>query len=264
MQDYFLARCIQRPEDWLPCNLMVTTRLKNHLVIVNLENSDSGIILFRRILSRTMKTVPAFRRLAQTWGSKSENVCLCCANILSHVSPPLYWKYISSSGVPIWIISHIYITYSFQTAFFKNKASDASPVLVPFLSLYPLQSLLSLHTAALSLGRQWFLVLSIGGGEKTSQSRPEGKRGRRNKGLITPLLSRCEAVVSKHVLVEHVSTVQHSETFFFFISIDGVTVLPLLTSAVALWQYKHLNVFMNTTHHMLDIYTELRHVFVCM
>lgn len=37
MQDYFLARCIQRPEDWLPCNLMVTTRLKNHLVIVNYQ-----------------------------------------------------------------------------------------------------------------------------------------------------------------------------------------------------------------------------------
>lgn len=151
MQDYFLARCIQRPEDWLPCNLMVTTRLKNHLVIVNLENSDSGIILFRRILSRTMKTVPAFRRLAQTWGSKSENVCLCCANILSHVSPPLYWKYISSSGVPIWIISHFYITYSFQTAFLKKQSQRCLTCACSFpLSLSSAVSPLSPHGGALA------------------------------------------------------------------------------------------------------------------
>ena len=48
-----------------------------------------------------------------------------------------------------------------------------SPVFVPLLSLYPLQPLLSLPPTALSLGRQGFLVLSMRGGEKTSQSRPE-------------------------------------------------------------------------------------------
>lgn len=53
-----------------------------------------------------------------------------------------------------------------------------SPVLVPLLSLYALQSLLSLHSAALSLGRQRLLVLSVRGGEKTSQSRPEGRSQR--------------------------------------------------------------------------------------
>lgn len=59
--------------------------------------------------------------------------------------------------------------------FVKEKQS---PVLVPLLSLYALQSLLSLHSAALSLGRQRLLVLSVRGGEKTSQSRPEGRSQR--------------------------------------------------------------------------------------
>lgn len=46
-------------------------------------------------------------------------------------------------------------------------------MLVPLLSLYPLQSLLSFHTAALSLGCQRFLMLTVGGWQKASQSRPE-------------------------------------------------------------------------------------------
>lgn len=113
--------------------------------------SDSGTILFRRILSRTMKTVPAFRRLAQTWGSKSENVCLCCENILSHVSPPLYWKYISSSGVPIWIISHFYITYSLQTAFLNKQSRRCLTCACSFpLSRSSAVSPLSPHGGALA------------------------------------------------------------------------------------------------------------------
>lgn len=46
-------------------------------------------------------------------------------------------------------------------------------MLVPLLSLYPLQSLLSFHTAALSLGCQRFLMLTVWGRQKASQSRPE-------------------------------------------------------------------------------------------
>lgn len=46
-------------------------------------------------------------------------------------------------------------------------------MLVPLLSLDPLQSLLSFHTAALSLNCQRFLMLPVWGGQKASQSRPE-------------------------------------------------------------------------------------------
>ncbi len=72
----------------------------------------------------------------------------------------------------------------------------ASPVLVPLLSLYPLQSLLSLHTAALSLSRQRFLMLSVWGGQETSESRPEGRRKEKNS-LIPPLHSQRDAVIRK-------------------------------------------------------------------
>lgn len=47
------------------------------------------------------------------------------------------------------------------------------PVLVPLLSLDPLQPLLSFHTAALSLSCQRFLMLSVRGRQEASQSRPE-------------------------------------------------------------------------------------------